>query len=38
LDRLYVPVHEAKCEFVEAETLEEAAEKLAAALREAKLI
>jgi electron transfer flavoprotein beta subunit len=38
LDRLYVPVHEAKCEFIEGETMDEAAEKLAAALREAKLI
>ena len=38
LDRLYVPVHEAKCEFIEGETMEEAAEKLAAKLREAKLI
>jgi hypothetical protein len=31
-------VHEAKCEFIEGETMEEAAEKLAAKLREAKLI
>ena len=38
LDRLYVPVHEAKCEFIEAETMDEAAETLAAKLREAKLI
>jgi len=38
LDRLYVPVHEAKCEFVEGETADEAAEKLASMLREAKLI
>jgi electron transfer flavoprotein alpha/beta subunit len=38
LDRLYVPVHEAKCEFIEGETSEEAAEKLATTLREAKLI
>jgi len=38
LDRLYVPVHEAKCEFIEADTPEEAAEKLATMLREAKLI
>jgi len=38
LDRLYVPVHEAKCEFIEGETMDEAAEKLATTLREAKLI
>jgi len=38
LDRLYVPVHEAKCEFIEGETMDEAAETLAAKLREAKLI
>jgi electron transfer flavoprotein beta subunit len=38
LDRLYVPVHEAKCEFIEGETMDEAAEKMAAKLREAKLI
>jgi len=38
LDRLYVPVHEAKCEFIEGETADEAAEKLASMLREAKLI
>jgi len=38
LDRLYVPVHEAKCEFIEGETMDEAAEKLATKLREAKLI
>ena len=38
LDRLYVPVHEAKCEFIEEETPEEAAGKLATKLREAKLI
>jgi electron transfer flavoprotein beta subunit len=38
LDRLYVPVHEAKCEFIEAESMDEAAETLAAKLREAKLI
>ena len=38
LDRLYVPVHEAKCEFIEEETMDEAAEKLATTLREAKLI
>jgi electron transfer flavoprotein beta subunit len=38
LDRLYVPVQEAKCEFIEGETPEEAAEKLAVKLREEKLI
>jgi len=38
LDRLYVPVHDVKCEFIEGETPEEAAEKLAAKLREEKLI
>jgi electron transfer flavoprotein beta subunit len=38
LDRLYVPVHEVKCEFIEAESMDEAAETLAAKLREAKLI
>jgi electron transfer flavoprotein beta subunit len=38
LDRLYVPVHEAQCEFIEGETMDEAAEKMAAKLREAKLI
>jgi electron transfer flavoprotein beta subunit len=38
LDRLYVPVHEAKCEFIEGETMDEAAAKLATKLREAKLI
>jgi len=36
--RLYVPVHEAHCEFIEGETEEERGEKLAQRLREAKLI
>jgi electron transfer flavoprotein beta subunit len=36
--KLYVPVHEAHCEFVEGETEEEKGEKLALRLREAKLI
>jgi electron transfer flavoprotein beta subunit len=36
--RLYVPVHEAHCEFVEGETDEDKGEKLALRLREAKLI
>jgi electron transfer flavoprotein beta subunit len=36
--RLYVPVHEAHCEFLEGETDEEKGEKLAVRLREAKLI
>jgi electron transfer flavoprotein beta subunit len=36
--RLYVPVHEAHCEFLEGETDEEKGEKLALRLREAKLI
>jgi electron transfer flavoprotein beta subunit len=36
--RLYVPVHEAHCEFIEGETDEEKGEKLALRLREAKLI
>lgn len=36
--RLYVPVHEAHCEFIEGETEEEKGEKLALRLREAKLI
>jgi len=38
LDRLYVPVQDVKCEFIEGETPEESAEKLAAKLREEKLI
>jgi electron transfer flavoprotein beta subunit len=36
--RLYVPVHEAHCEFIDGETEEEKGEKLALRLREAKLI
>lgn len=36
--KLYIPVHEAHCEFVEGETDEEKGEKLALRLREAKLI
>lgn len=36
--RLYVPVHEAHCEFVEGESDEEKGERLALRLREAKLI
>ena len=36
--KLAIPVHEAKCEFVEGETPEEAGTALAAKLREAKLI
>jgi electron transfer flavoprotein beta subunit len=36
--KLYVPVHEAHCEFVEGDTDEEKGEKLALRLREAKLI
>jgi electron transfer flavoprotein beta subunit len=36
--KLYVPVHEAHCEFLEGETDEEKGEKLALRLREAKLI
>jgi electron transfer flavoprotein beta subunit len=36
--RLYVPVHEAHCEFLEGDTDEEKGEKLALRLREAKLI
>jgi electron transfer flavoprotein beta subunit len=38
VERLYVPVRESQCEFVEGETPEEAAQKLAQKLREAKLI
>jgi electron transfer flavoprotein beta subunit len=38
LDRLYVPVQESQCEFIEEETPEESAQKLAQKLREAKLI
>ncbi len=36
--KLFIPVHEAKCEFVEAESPEEAGANLAVKLREAKLI
>jgi hypothetical protein len=36
--KLYIPVHEAHCEFVEGESDEEKGEKLALRLREAKLI
>jgi electron transfer flavoprotein beta subunit len=36
--KLYVPVHEAHCEFIEGESDEEKGEKLALRLREAKLI
>ena len=36
--KLFIPVHEAKCEFIEGETLEEAGVALAVKLREAKLI
>jgi len=36
--KLFVPVHEAKCEFIEAETPEEAGAALAAKLREVKLV
>jgi electron transfer flavoprotein beta subunit len=38
LQRLYVPVRESKCEFVEGETGQELGEKLAQRLREARLI
>jgi len=38
VERLYVPVRESQCEFVEGETPEEVAQKLAQKLREAKLI
>ncbi|HLI27472.1 MAG TPA: electron transfer flavoprotein subunit beta/FixA family protein [Chloroflexota bacterium] len=38
LERLYVPVRESRCEFIEAETGAEAGEKLALRLREARLI
>ncbi len=38
LTRLYVPVRESRCEFIEAETPQEAGEKLALRLREARLI
>ncbi len=36
--KIYVPVHEGKCEFVEGETPDEAGANLAAKLREVKLI
>jgi electron transfer flavoprotein beta subunit len=38
LDRLFIPVVESKCEFVEGETPQEAANALAQKLREAKLV
>ena len=38
LDRLFIPVQESQCEFVEGETPEEAASALAQKLREAKLL
>jgi len=38
VERLYVPVRESQCEFVEGESPEETAQKLAQKLREAKLI
>jgi electron transfer flavoprotein beta subunit len=38
LQRLYVPVRESRCEFIEADSPQEAGEKLAARLREARLI
>ncbi len=38
LTRLYIPKHEGKCEIIEGESLEEAAEKLALRLREQKII
>jgi len=38
LERLYVPVQESQCEFLEGETPDEAAQMLAQKLREAKLI
>ncbi len=38
VERLYVPVRESQCEFVEGETPDESAQKLAQKLREAKLI
>ena len=36
--KIYIPVHEGECEFIEGETAEEAGTNLAAKLREAKLI
>ncbi len=38
LQRLFVPVRESKCEFIEADTPQEMGEKLAQRLREARLI
>ena len=38
LNDLYIPVREAKCEFIDGETPEEKAERLASKLRELKLI
>jgi len=38
LKRLYVPVRESRCEFIEADSPQEAGEKLAVRLREARLI
>jgi electron transfer flavoprotein beta subunit len=38
IERLYVPVRESQCEFVEGDSPEESAQKLAQKLREAKLI
>jgi electron transfer flavoprotein beta subunit len=38
LERLYVPVQESTCDFIEADTPQEAGEKLALRLREARLI
>jgi electron transfer flavoprotein beta subunit len=38
LQRLYVPVRESKCDFIEGETPQELGEKLAQRLREARLI
>ncbi len=38
LQRLYVPVRESKCEFIEGETPQELGEKLAVRLRESRLI
>jgi electron transfer flavoprotein beta subunit len=38
VERLYVPVRESQCEFVEGDSPEETAHKLAQKLREAKLI
>jgi len=36
--KLYQPVHEGKCEIIEAKTVEEAAVNLALKLREAKVL